>query len=356
MKQQTLQQAWDDYNRHGRSMGIKESSIRSRDWGAKPLLDLYADRRLNLIREEHITKFFLKAGETRSGRSMNTTHSIVNAFFNYCVNSGRLKPAQNPMFGRRPPKFEKKEGVRIPVHEWPRLLSGAETRDVRDRAVVAVGLYTLLRDQEMASLSVRDVNLGSGQIRARITKSNTTDLVAISADLDYELRNWLSHYQSMVGPLQPDMLLLPNRKMDLDRGYRGRLMSTGRITYLPYEPIPKCAKIVNPIFREMGYKTHDSDGNSLNLGAHTLRRSGARAYYDYFVSQGRADALRVVQTMLHHENAEMTQHYIGLREDRQTRDQLVRGVTIFGLHNVPQIGQIGRVTDHGDAQGYRQVM
>lgn len=354
--QLTLLDAWEDYNRNGRSNGVKESSIRTRDWAIGPLLSKHGERRLTLVREEHITDFYLRAAETRSARSMRTTHNIVSAFFTFCVGTGRLPASKNPMFNRMAPKVPTKESIRIPVHEWPRLLSVAESHEVRDRAVCTVGLYTLLRDQEMASLTIRDVNLGSGQIRAKIPKSNDTDLVAISGDLDYELRRWLSHYQSVVGPLQPDMLLLPNIKMELDRGERGRFLKTGTATYQPYTPIEKCARIVNPIYREMGYKTRDENGVSTMMGAHTLRRSGARAYYDYFVSQGRADALRVVQTMLHHKNSDMTQHYIGLREDRQTRDQLVRGVTIFGLHNLSALPQIGRVTDDGDAQGYRQVM
>lgn len=340
MKQQTLQEAWDDYTRHSRSMGIKDSTLTSRKWATKDFLRDYGHKRLTLVNDQHVAAFFLLAAERRSARTMNTTHAILAAFYKYCVGTGRLKPQQNPMFARRAPKFEKRDMVRIPVMQWPQLFTLAEASDPRDRAVIALGLYTLLRDQEMAQLRLRDVQLGDGRIRATIPKTNDTDLVAIPNDLDYELRRWYQHYQHIAGPLDPDMYLLPAARRAAIRNDEGKWERTWGVTrYEPFTQIEKCSRIVTPLFKELGYQTRDpATGRSTGMGAHTLRRSGARAYYDHFVQQGRADALRVVQTMLHHKTAEMTQQYIGLREDRQTRDQLVRGVTIFGLHELPQIG------------------
>jgi integrase len=223
--------------------------------------------------------------------------------------------------------------------------------------VVALGLYTLLRDQDMAALRVGDVDLNTGHIRTTITKSKTTDDVAISGDLDPEVRRWLTAYQSRIGTLHPDMFLVPRQRASRVRNdLTGRYID-GRTVgmpgeYVPFGQIRKLSYIVTPLIELMGYPVVDDNGNSLREGAHTLRRSGARAYYDYFVAQGRADALRVVQTMLHHKNSLMTQHYIGLREDRATRDELVRGVTIFGLHNLSRIG----VADHGGEEGQRAVL
>ena len=95
----------------------------------------------------------------------------------------------------------------------------------------------------------------------------------------------------------------------------------------------------------MGYATRDASGKSTREGSHTLRRSGARAYYDHWVAEGRADAIRIVQTLLHHKKVEQTQEYIGLELDRANRDELMRGVTIFGFHTLPTIGM-----SNGEAQ------
>jgi integrase len=263
------------------------------------------------------------------------------------------------MFGRKRPKVADRDRLRIPVHQWPHMLNLAGEQSPRDRLIVALGLYTLLRDQEMAQLRIRDVDLGAGTIRAVITKSKTEDSVAISGDLDPELRTWLRAYQISVGPLLPDMLLIPRV-----RGARVRNESTGQYVkgrfngdpghgmFMPYGHIKKLSYVLTPLIEKLGYPVVDEDGNSLREGAHTLRRSAARAYYDHFTAEGRADALRIVQTMLHHKNSQQTQHYIGLREDRETRDTLVRGVTIFGLHELSTIG--GTVS--GDTQGRRAVM
>jgi integrase len=335
-------------------MGIKESTIRSRNAACGRLIKKHGERKLSLVNDQHIAAYFEKESERRGPSSMATTHAILNAFYTFCVQTGRLRPQQNVMLTRRAPRGEKRDMERIPVYRWPQLLACAQESDPRDRVLVAMGLYTLLRDQEMAALRLRDVDLNAGHIRARIPKTDDLDLVAISADLDRELRTWYIHYQNRVGPLEPNMLLLPARRIPPPlRTSRGTWMASPHSSYDPYASVGKCAAIVTPLFKQIGYRTRDESGKSTGMGAHTLRRSGARAYYDYFVSQGRADALRVVQTMLHHKNAEMTQHYIGLREDRQTRDQLVRGVTIFGLH---ELKTISRGVDHGDTEGQHQVM
>lgn len=348
MRTQTLQEAWNDYRRHSTSMGRSPNTIKGRETSVRAFLRDYGDRKLHLVHDNHIDEYFLGASKTRSPRSMCLSHWILVGFYRYCVDTGRLKPQQNVMRYREAPKFETRDMVRIPVHKWSHLVALADQSDPRDRMLVTLGLYTLLRDQEMAPLTIGDVDLSAGTIRARITKSRTTDMVAIPADLDYELRRWYSRYQADVGPLTNDMLLLPNIAKVRGRGERGQWLM-GERAYLPASPIDKCARMVTPLFEKMGYETVGADGKSTGMGAHTLRRSGARAYYDNFVTRERADALRIVQTMLHHNSAEMTQHYIGLREDRQTRDQLVRGVTIFGLHNLTQIGSVAGGDGGGEA-------
>lgn len=353
MAQPTLQQAWDDYNKHSRSMGIKESTIVSRDSGAGRFVKKHGERRLSLVNDQHLADYFIAESARRGPSSMALTHNIFNAFFTFCVKTGRLKPEQNPMIARRRPKGEPREQVRIPVHEWPQLLSLAQANDPRDRALVAVGLLTMLRDQEMAMLRIKDVDLNAGHIRAVIPKTDDFDLVPISADLDWELRRWYVSYQNRVGPLEPNMLLLPARRVPPPlRTARGTWVPAPVTSYDPYGPFGKGAPIVVPLFKKLGYKTRDEFGKSTGMGSHTLRRSGARAHYDWLVSLGRADALRNVQTMLHHNNSTTTQGYIGLREDRQTRDQLMRGVTIFGLHTMSQIGGVS----HGSTEDQREVV
>lgn len=365
VKQQTLQEAWDDYTTHSRSMMRAEGTLKNRAWIVAPFLRDYGHKKLASITEQHVAEFFIRVSDKRSTTTLSSTHAVLAAFYGFCVKTGRLKPQQNVMLVRERPKPDRNvDRQRIPVHEWPRLMGLAEANDARDRAVVAVGLYTLLRDQEMAQLRIRDVNMGAGHVAAVVPKTKDFDLVPITEDLDYELRRWYQHYQTVVGELRPDMLLLPKIRVAQVRG-NGRWQGGGDVTYVPDETFGKSSRFLTPLYGQMGYKIRDENGKSLNLGAHTLRRSGARAYYDHFVAAGRADALRVVQTMLHHSTAEMTQHYIGLREDRQTRDQLLRGVTIFGLHNMPSVGS-GPFTSanpaanlggtYGDPENIRQAM
>src|SRR3546814_10657867 len=101
------------------------------------------------------------------------------------------------MTNRKPPRVVKKEKLKIPFHRWPEMFALADERDPRDRALCAVGLFTLLRDREMASLRISDVDLQAGGIRSNIPKSYLEDIVPILGDPDQELRRGYKDYQSI---------------------------------------------------------------------------------------------------------------------------------------------------------------
>lgn len=338
-QQLTVREAVSHYFDYQRSVGNAASTIENIRSTFKPFVRDYGDRKVHQITSIHISDFMADRSRTRVASSLGTTHNHMSGFFGWAVQAGQIKPHMNPMNGRKRPKALKRERLRVPLHRFPEILHLAEQNSPRDRFLVAMALSTLMRDQEMASRQIRDVDLGSGYIMADITKSHMEDRVPITADLDPELRRWLTHYQSMVGPLRPEYRLIPRVVK-----YRRRDPLTGRLVpghvegYDPFKPIKKSSYIVTPLLAQMGYRTVDENGVSLREGAHTLRRSGARVLYDKLTADGRADAIRVVQNMLHHEKMETTQEYIGLELDRATRDELLRGVSIFGFDQLASIG------------------
>ena len=63
-------------------------------------------------------------------------------------------------------------------------------------------------------------------------------------------------------------------------------------------------------------------------GVHTLRRAGARNFFDFLVADpsfGYDGALRTVSAFLHHKNVATTEHYLGLSSERERRDKVLRG-------------------------------
>lgn len=336
-----------EYSEFQRSMVLSENSISN----AQTVLQLFVKtcgaEYVHTVTGTHVAEFMNLSAKTRSANSLVNTHTHLSTFFTWCVETGRLKPSANPMNGRRRPRSVDRERTRLHVSKFNQLMDCAVLP--RDRALVAMGLFALTRDSEMASMRVKDVDLADGYVLARIHKSHVEDRIPLGSELDTELRRWFMAYQKECGPLQPEWLLFPFAVKTRMRA-NGRATKSVFVSYNPYKPAGKASSIVTPLLPLVGIPTRDGDGKSLREGGHTLRRSGARAFYDAQVGAGRVDALRLTQSLLHHKNIVVTEHYIGLGADRATRNELVRGKSLLGYtvdgDNVKDDGD-GETADSG---------
>lgn len=128
-------------------------------------------------------------------------------------------------------------------------------------------------------------------------------------------------YLAELGYSKPDHYLLATRKRDLTmRGRYGAVGGTGTVDAT--RPLTRPSRTVKRVLVRAGYYT-------LQEGGHTLRRSGARAYFDELVSAGYDGALRRVQSMLGHASSSMTEQYLGLDLDRQKRNFDLAGKPMF---------------------------
>jgi integrase len=292
------------------------------------------------INERHATRYFEDAGKTRSARSLQLDHTVLNQFFDWARQTKRLPLDMNPMSGRRRPKTRHRERERIHASKFPHLLDVAGERDPRDRAAIAVLLYTLIRDQEAADLRIGDVDLDAGLLRVRITKSYIEDDMPICAELDAELRNWLSIYAAEAKvPLHAHHFLLPTRQsLGIVRsGYRG-LINGHNLVYAPDRKVDRLGRtIVRPTLEAFGLELSDHAGRSKMEGAHTIRRSGARALFDRLAADGYDHSLRIVQSMLHHSSVAITEKYLGVTADRRSRDEILRGKPMYEVSDLDNV-------------------
>lgn len=340
MKQQ-LSDAVDDYMAQRTSNGYSSGTMRNERMVLKRFLSVTGNVWVHSITDRHVTRYFEDAARTRQPQSLKMDHTVLTQFFQWARQTRRLAMNDDPMAGRRRPRSVDKERARVHVSDFPRLLDAAEKRDPRDRALIAVLLYTLLRASEVMDLRVGDVDLNSGYIHARIIKSKTEDRVPISSELDLELRNWLSEYAATaLRPLLPSDYLLPRRVSS----FAARDEDTGRILshtmhFVQDKPLTTLGRRVKTILEDIGFAVTSHNGSSNMEGAHTLRRSGARALFDQLTESGYDRALRLVQSMLHHKSVIMTEAYIGVTADRRTRDEVIRGHVMYPIDsaNVVQL-------------------
>lgn len=326
---QLLSDAIDSYADFRRSQGLAKNTLRHDRTVLKHFLANVGNVWCHSLTERHVTIHFSERSKTCASASLRVDHATLSTFFAWCRHTRRMAADSNPLYGRRMGGQVERERHRIHVSKFPLLLDLAEQSHPRNRALVAVLLYTLLRGSDASSLRVGDVELDAGYIRASIRKTHREDRIPVSAELDTEVRAWLRFYTEECGKLDPRWYLLPARQVaPIREGPSYKII--GHVSRLqPTKRLHQVSEIVNPILERLGVPLVDEDGNRTREGGHTLRRSGARALFDAWRDAGYDGAMRTVQAMLHHKSITQTERYLGLTADRLTRDELVRGKTLF---------------------------
>ena len=318
-----LSDAIEDYLTYRRT-AYKRATALASDQSLRQFLAVTGNIQTKGLMPRHAERFqstMLTAG--RKPATVNNRMSQLSAFSKWLV-ANRYAPAHFCGTTRMipvPPKAK----LRIPVNDFQRLLDTADRAD--RRITVALGLYLFIRGGEMRTLRVGDIRLDEGLVDVVVHKTNGMDEMPICWELDQELRRWFVAYAADLGrPLRREDFLVPAH-----RRFPGWLERPDTGNYQPDRMVLRPYHHVQHILDACGYQVQEA-GKKSGEGVHTLRRSGARAYFDALIEGRMGDAvakdnaLRQVMTALHHSSVTITQHYIGLEPDRQKRNETMRGI------------------------------
>lgn len=218
-----------------------------------------------------------------------------------------------------PMKFTRREYLRLNL---PALVDMVETTEnPLERFILAFAFQTLGREGEMLSRQWRHFDLAAGRVDWFRNKTSSTtngrDVLPITADLDREVRRWVLVYQEMVGePIQDDWYLIPRRIGNPVKGWQ----------LFPHEHRANVGEIVQK------HAQRYAPGVDLTgQGAHIMRRSSARALYEQLLAAGHPDPARIVQAMLGHASVVTTELYLGIRKDREKRDDALKGKSLLSV-------------------------
>src|SRR5581483_2538378 len=236
--------------------------------------------------------------------AFNNTVANLRAFCKWARDEGMLN--EDPMRRVTCRKVYKRERQRLTPAQMTAAIESAD--NPRDRIALAIAIHTGVRVSSVAELRVGDVNLEAGSIRYVNVKLQRERTLPITAELDRELRSWLTVYTEQCGTPQKSWFLVPRRH----RG--GRAGQRSYIPSLPFTPRDIAHKALAAV---------DMDGRY--EGFHTFRRSSARALFDALADSGEARAIHITQAFLDHSDASMTQHYIGTNHERQKLDEYLKG-------------------------------
>ena len=314
--------------------GYAANTIRNNRKDLAKMLDAVGDMKVANVTALHLDRVFA-ANTHLSAGSLNNLQASIAAFVAWCRARGYMRPDANPLAGRRYRRTQSRERRRLHLGQFERLLDAAD--HPRDRVVLALGLYLFLRQSEIRDLRVGDVDLDAGEISVRVYKTRDSDTMPIPAELDAELRSWLTYYAAEQGDLRHDWYLCPAKRSPGFGPGRTRLPETLK----PDKPMVKIEDIAKRAMNKIGFSTRTAAGKSEWEGMHTLRRSGARALANQLMDDGYDGALRTVQSMLHHANLSMTERYLGLEIDKERRNTLLRGQRMFpqGGGNVVRLAE-----------------
>jgi integrase len=317
----------DDYIYELKELGQKPSagkigvlSKMAKAWDAQE-----PHRSRNSLDAKWVQRWFLalrkRDGEPLEQNTKRTYHSWVTSFIkwgadeDYWKNSAaKFNPGKLSNRRSKPPHWMTADFMR---DTW-------EKQNWYRRGLTAFAALSLARGGEISTLKVRDLDLEARRIDIRRWKTDVhDDRLPMLPELVVEMQMYLAAYAKAIGePLSGDMYLFPRygRNWKNEDGWVKPTEKRDR------PGIALKAIIVGNLPPEEQNDTRITKG----LGGHSFRRSSARALYERLTRVYKeADAMRVVQGMLGHEDVLMTQRYIGLASVRAVRDRVMDDITMF---------------------------
>lgn len=315
----TLADAVDEYTRHLRARGLADNTVKNNIQALTAAQRTWGNILVGSIRAVHIDRYFQENQWGPSTR--NLYRGYLSQFFKWSRNHGYMGRDFDPLFGWRNERVPEAPRMRLPVDQFYPLMDSCT--HPRDRAVVALGLFTFLRGSELQTLRVNDLDMSDLTLDIYRRKTRQYDTMPVCEELREEMVRWLNWYRQDQGQIIGSWFLVPSKKPDEWAQVNGVWQRSDKLASLrPEQKIGHPYAIVQRALANLGYDTKGE-------GEHTLRRSGARALFDTLRSQGRDGALMRVSSMLGHRDTRITEAYIGLNMERDQRNAALSGERMF---------------------------
>lgn len=315
--------AIDEYMLHMHSTGAKPNTIKNHRQVLKHALIRWGNPNVCNLTSKHVTMFFVDTEWSPATRNLYLSN-LRGGFFAWARRNNYMRKDFDPTDGWRNLKVTRRDRKWIPVEDFSDLLNAATTP--RDRAIIALGLFTMCRAGEINSIKIGDVSFDDNTIEVYREKTEDFDTMPMSTELRKELLTWLAIYRERMGGELSDNWYLTPASKSLPMSYSaetGKLAPSGALPAM--RPTVKMRRPYEPVKRALVVLGIDPFGS----GVHLLRRSAGRALFNRLRSEGYDGALKTVSAMLGHKSVVMTEHYLGLEIERLQRNTKFSGLPLF---------------------------
>lgn len=172
----------------------------------------------------------------------------------------------------------------------------------RNYAFFVCGMHLMLREGDLLHLRIKHI-------------------VDVKPDGSYTFRSGFAMYMGKTGqrieiPFSPAVKEAVAQMLDreLPIANPDKALFYNYLTGEPLSP-QEGRKIFREALLAVGYKGH--------TGTHTMRKTGAWHLYQALVAEGNADALRIIQQVLGHQDGRSTQYYLRITQ-AETSDAFLR--------------------------------
>lgn len=157
------------------------------------------------ITQEKVDEYRIMSQKHEDGRETSTSYQIgvwnfLNSFFKFMVRVGYMET--NWLAGTRKPVYQDLERIQSERHEFTedefrRILEQPRMErnqfiNVRDTAILSLILTTGIRETEVISLMLDDIDMGKKELTV-VGKRNETHKFVISGEMETDLQIWLSN-------------------------------------------------------------------------------------------------------------------------------------------------------------------
>lgn len=244
--------------------------------------------------------------------AFNNCLLYIKAFSRWLEEQGVIKSAARicAIENKKPTQSEKH---RIDRTQMRQMLSNAT--DPWERWLIVVALETAGRVSELQPLKWRHIRSSDRTLRWYRPKTRQYDNLPAMPLLLREAIAWRTHLTGLGIELGEDDHLIPARRWVGGQGGKWRYYPQLTASYQSIHLVIK--RHLNQFFTMEELE---------NEACHVLRRSAARELYEVFKEMAVPDPMRKVQAWLGHSSITQTEVYIGVRRDREERNELMDGL------------------------------